>query len=655
VTAEKEQLERIIRCILEKRSDLTREFVLRRIHEIEENESCSSLVAALRLAISLGVEVREFLTHEGPVTISELLKNRVRSANFPARLIYVGELRVAPHTHTMLRRLVVGDESGTAVLVVWGSQASELESWARPGVAVQVVHAYVKENKLTRRLEFHISERGTIAETKDDRAPPIEFFTKKISEVQVGDGIGRLVGEVRRIYPEQRFSPVMGQTTTLQRLLIRDDSGYIPVVAWNLSEQLQRIVSIGTVVEIIGGFARESRIRGAVEVHINQFSSIRPVEAQLPPITYATLNSVGEEFVTSNFLVRVLHVKEPYTVERQDRKQHRVEMIVYDDTSFGHLRATGQTAQLLALLEPGTSLSVENVRACRRGGMVWLFVDWLSAVVPVSNAPVPQLRKPHYVSIKKIFDGEVPLGEAGLWVVGILEEVKAHEIKMPDGTTQPVALALLSDESYFTQVVAYGRFVERLLSTPIGTAVLLANVVYDKPPFLEKPAVILKSFSDIVAPAEPPRLDSFNDLLDYGGIALLSLRIMSFQKSASEIRVACTECGHDSVQSSDSRWVCKDCNRIIDKPQIIVRAIAIARDERGQLIHALFAAKLAHKELSDYMSKWVEEKPSRSKILGEALSVLETKFSGKTLLVEARPHKINDVYGVIITRIVEVS
>ncbi|MBM1154725.1 hypothetical protein DRN94_002465 [archaeon] len=55
------------------------------------------------------------------------------------------------------------------------------------------------------------------------------------------------------------------------------------------------------------------------------------------------------------------------------------------------------------------------------------------------------------------------------------------------------------------------------------------------------------------------------------------------------------------------------------------------------------------------MSKWAEEKPSRSKILGEALSVLETKFSGKTLLVEARPHKINDVYGVVITRIVEVS
>jgi len=134
--------------------------------------------------------------------------------------------------------LVIGDETGTIRLVLWGDQANNLVN-IQPNMIVKVKGAYVKDQQNSQR-ELHLSTRGIlIINPPGESVGPVKVeqqFTqsqssaptqrKKLNELADGDSNIEILGTIVQVF-EPRFFEVCPQCG--RRLLQKDSEFHCDV------------------------------------------------------------------------------------------------------------------------------------------------------------------------------------------------------------------------------------------------------------------------------------------------------------------------------------------------------------------------------------------------------------------------------------------
>ncbi len=132
--------------------------------------------------------------------------------------------------------LLLGDETGTIRLVLWGDQANNLEN-IQQGMIIKVKGAYVKEQQNGQK-EIHLSTRGvliinppgeTVGAVKIDTQfsqQPASTQRKKLNELADGDTNIDVIGTIVQVF-EPRFYEVCPECG--RRVLQKDSSFFCDV------------------------------------------------------------------------------------------------------------------------------------------------------------------------------------------------------------------------------------------------------------------------------------------------------------------------------------------------------------------------------------------------------------------------------------------
>ncbi|PIN86130.1 hypothetical protein COV19_06555 [Candidatus Woesearchaeota archaeon CG10_big_fil_rev_8_21_14_0_10_44_13] len=161
--------------------------------------------AAHIIANELGIKLVDQAS--GRLKIKNLLMG-MRNVEIVGRVQEIYEAReFKTETRTgKVGSLILGDETGTVRLVLWGGQADKMKE-INKGDVVQIEAGYVKQNN--NRMEVHLGDRGNmkinpegekIAEVKKAEAK-----RKSISELKEGDIDVELFGTIVQIYDLRFF------------------------------------------------------------------------------------------------------------------------------------------------------------------------------------------------------------------------------------------------------------------------------------------------------------------------------------------------------------------------------------------------------------------------------------------------------------------
>lgn len=108
--------------------------------------------------------------------------------------------------------LMIGDESGTIRVVLWGSQAENIKS-IRKGTTLKIIGGYVKDNSGI--IELHLNDRSQLilnpeGETINIDAPEHQV-KKSIEELTENDNEVEILGTIVQVF-DPRFFPVDPET-----------------------------------------------------------------------------------------------------------------------------------------------------------------------------------------------------------------------------------------------------------------------------------------------------------------------------------------------------------------------------------------------------------------------------------------------------------
>ena len=181
------------------------------VSEIEERiekklKQLSGLIsregAAHIVANELGVKVFEPLS--GKLQIKNII-NGMRDVETVGKVIQVYELKeFSNETRSgKVASLVIGDETGTIRIVLWGAQADNINKLEQ-GNIVKVIGAYVREN--SGRKELHLNDRSQliinpINETiKEVASESTEGTRKEIKNLAENDSNVELLGTIVQVF-----------------------------------------------------------------------------------------------------------------------------------------------------------------------------------------------------------------------------------------------------------------------------------------------------------------------------------------------------------------------------------------------------------------------------------------------------------------------
>jgi len=236
--------ERYLELILRHRMDLSKEEVLKLIDEKRKeatvSEKYKGVWAVLMVAHELGVKFEQD-TSDSDLKISELSPG-MSSVNVKARIISIFPPREFSSETKMGGRfvkLLIGDQTGWASLIIWREKADLVESqFLKPNDVVRVRKAYCKEGRLG-RPELHIGQSGTIIKLEEDDLPTREEFYTKPSQLTNDLQVVNIMGSVIGVLPITEFKRFDGTMGKVRRVVVADEKTSVTGAFWNeLADQL---------------------------------------------------------------------------------------------------------------------------------------------------------------------------------------------------------------------------------------------------------------------------------------------------------------------------------------------------------------------------------------------------------------------------------
>ena len=266
----------------------------------------------------------------------------------------------------MFASFFIVDRSSILRVVLWNSKASLLESGGvKVGEIVRVSHGYTKEGR--EGVELHVGEKSKIetspSDMKESDFPSVSSFMMRIGDVVQKRKNRRVnvAGVVGRIFKTSTFERQDSTTGKVMRLILRDESEEVSVVAWNeKAEELEGMLKEGAGLRLIGAKAKMAE-SGALELHVDSG-------------TYAEVFQDGEAIQkvislkegSAHVSVEGTIVAAPTLREVKTAKQEIVNLTTFqiaDETGCVWVSAWRQHALNAVNLKAGDKISLKNAYA----------------------------------------------------------------------------------------------------------------------------------------------------------------------------------------------------------------------------------------------------------------------------------------------------
>ena len=372
-------LEDIVKRILKEKPNLTREDVFRLIEEkrIEAKNLLNFEGAAFLVATELGVS----LTGDTKISRRMRIGNLVSGLNdvtVYGRVLAINPLQKFKRSNGsqgVLRRILIGDETGTVEVYVWNGKVKDLEEQeVKVNSIVKIEHAYSRLS-VDGKVELHLGEKGRITLESPDLAeveiPEYEEFFGKISEMKSGLKDFNFKGVVISISPVKLFKRIVGEGK-VQRVKVKDETGEVDVVFWDSKVDEIKDVKIGDKLEIFGSRIKENMF-GGLEAHLSKRSRVKvvpsteKVEEKVLKIEEIQPNLRGltiEGVIEDSFGVRDVTLKDGSKVKIY-------EFLLKDETGEIKVSAWRDHAEILSKLPLGLKVKLKNVSSKQgfRGGV----------------------------------------------------------------------------------------------------------------------------------------------------------------------------------------------------------------------------------------------------------------------------------------------
>lgn len=200
--------------------------------------------AAHIVANELGVKIFEPLS--GKLQIKNILTG-MRDVETVGKVLQVYETREFMRNDSVSKvaSMLIGDETGTIRVVMWGSQADNAANIAQ-GFLVKVIGAYVRDNN--GRKEIHLNDRSQILiNPKGEAVNEVNFEVrggnrKGIKELQENDNEIELLGTIVQVFDVKFYEicPRCGKRVkpTADLFECREHGNVIPAYAYVLNTVL---------------------------------------------------------------------------------------------------------------------------------------------------------------------------------------------------------------------------------------------------------------------------------------------------------------------------------------------------------------------------------------------------------------------------------
>ncbi len=372
----------IVEDIISKRPDLSGDQILALIEEKKKegrgllsDEGAARLVAEELLIQTRGTElgrmqVRDLVSGLNDVSIS----GRVLLAWPPQ------QFQRRDGTPGRVMRLVLVDRSGRVRCALWDrhvdiiSRAGNLQ-----GKILRIGHAYTRQG-LSGETEVHAGERTSI------EVDPQDMPTSDFPEFrELFTPLGKLAADAYQVNtvgiiqaePRHYTFAKEDRTGSVLRTVIADESGTIPLVAWNERAEELRQIKKGDILQVLNARARLDT-NARPELHVESRSQVEilatpPDFLKMPVAKAYKIEDLTGQLGSVDLSVSVLAKGASQEVKRATGETVRVSrLVVADETGIASLSLWDDKAELVNQLTEGECVDLRGVSVRERLGEISL-------------------------------------------------------------------------------------------------------------------------------------------------------------------------------------------------------------------------------------------------------------------------------------------
>ncbi|MFX0090130.1 MAG: OB-fold nucleic acid binding domain-containing protein [Candidatus Hodarchaeota archaeon] len=340
-------------------------------------------------------------------------------------------------------------------------------------------------------LDFFVTERGAAhivanelgvevekRAVKPITAPSDTVTIKDLHSMEPQPSIN-IVGRVIRVYTSRSFKSKDDRSGSLQRLLIVDKTGTIPVVLWGRPELVtQGALNRGDIIRIIKGYTKEAwKQPGKREVNIGNNTKIQVnpegfSSDDFPVPQTHKLNELVESEEDIDITGVVKSVSDVSTFTKSSGEEGKVASLRLVDKE-GQTRVTfwdDMVAQL-EKFSPGDELLFEGVQTrLNRDEQVEIQVARRTRITKIGKASIPQ------TPMKKLKIAELTEDSSNISMDARVGNIgKITEFEKTDGSQGAVGRLLIYDETGIIQLVLWNEHTETMSRLRKGQGLHIDN------------------------------------------------------------------------------------------------------------------------------------------------------------------------------------
>jgi ssDNA-binding replication factor A large subunit len=466
----------IIQHILVSRKDLKRVEVLKMIEDKKKEAKGyfttkgATLIVAKELGVQISreplrseIQIEDLVSGLNDVTLTGCVK-----AFYPPRTFFRSN-----GTEGKIARLLVTDKSGDINVVIWDENAETLEDGKiSKGKTVKILHGYVREG-LGRKLEIHVGSRGRIQILKESLDLSSSFL--QIANVKRESKKVNIIGVVQRVYPTHIFKRSDGTQGKVKRLELKDKTGQITIVFWNLKVDRLGEIKEGDCLQIEDAKVRETLDRQLEinTINVTQIKKLdeRPQNLRSFSDRFMRITDLRSNMRDVRVLARVICVGEIRKFLSSRKKTGQVStLLLKDDTGHIYLNFWSEKATFSRQVKPGDLLLVEGAYTRDRFGKINLNMGERGNLV--LNPEVEASKKLPQYKEKPTEIADIREEDWLVTVNGKLTKAPViREVETARGNRAPVATFEVADETGNIKVAVWRGLVDVVKNLKAGNCV----------------------------------------------------------------------------------------------------------------------------------------------------------------------------------------
>jgi replication factor A1 len=363
----------------------------------------------------------------------------------------------------------------------------------------EIVNKIVEEKGLSRKqvsdlienkkgsLSWMISDEGAaeiVAKelgVETSQATYDEDLTLVIADLVAGMSNVVITGRISGVKPAKEFVDKSGGKGVVANLTIADRSGEMKVVLWGEAAKpvQNNNIEAGDIVRIHNGYIREDLV-GRTELHVGRrgYLELNPTdikEQDLPDNSrrFVKIDQLTADIAEVNVAGVVNTVYATKLIKTREGREAKLSSLVISDETGASIRIVfwNDNTSLMSKIKEGDNVEVLSGRVRRtRNKEFEIHVDSASTVnVKPSEAGINGAAADAFRRISEARPELTSFSTQGV----ITEEPHFKEFTRSDGTAGKILSFILSDESSFIRVVAWGEHAEKLRELRKGYAIVV--------------------------------------------------------------------------------------------------------------------------------------------------------------------------------------